>query len=526
MTEYTTPWGLPKPGPQNYIAGSTDSLRFSIGALADKTNQQLTQAAQPVLDLLAEHPVRFRGTLDAEQSIDELTSPSWNGIWTIGSANTNPALPNPVGVAGRLLVLNTTNDRYHRVDWRNNGGSYERTFQLTTVSAWHRIDNIFSYHGPPAEEITALHELTHRAQTGIWRIHENREFSDIPDEAHPGWEAGMLVNFTDGQSTTFQILSLNNQGDTPPTYFRTQKGSSGNFTDWTRWGATQEGDTNNLLRRSVEPKTYWEVSQSFDFTSYDDGEHYMDWLALQHPNTLEILTLGQSHEGRDIRAFQIGDPTLPTLYIICGQHGDEVMSRETVYLWVRDLLTRWAPNLLSTLCLVVTPTVNVDRITQTRVTARGTDLNRNWATRTAPEVQAAASVLHTHDVVLMIDAHEGGKFTHMQGLGPTSPNVSPAIREQADTLHNALQAAFDEAGSKFPYETYPSPDPDGDVRNTVAITEGITTYLFESPSLLGAEKWSPEPPWRHQLYLLAYETVLQHVTEHLEDYVNAKSQAQ
>lgn len=44
MTSYTNDWGLPKPDAADLIAGSSQNLRRDIGALADKTDQTLTQA--------------------------------------------------------------------------------------------------------------------------------------------------------------------------------------------------------------------------------------------------------------------------------------------------------------------------------------------------------------------------------------------------------------------------------------------------------------------------------------------------
>lgn len=61
MTSYTNDWGLPKPDPNDLIAGNSSNLRLDLHALADKTDQVLTQAhTQAVEDAKQEAQPRIQ----------------------------------------------------------------------------------------------------------------------------------------------------------------------------------------------------------------------------------------------------------------------------------------------------------------------------------------------------------------------------------------------------------------------------------------------------------------------------------
>src|SRR5690606_38160348 len=158
--------------------------------------------------------------------------------------------------------------------------------------------------------------------------------------------------------------------------------------------------------------------------------------------------------------------------------GDEPMAKEAVLTLARELAedgaldTFWADA-----CIVITPVVNADRINETRLNSTGTDLNRNWATRPTAEIQAASSVLDTHDVVLCIDGHEGGGTTQFKTVGPTAPGVHPSLQAMAA----ALGAALDDGLAGLPYQHAPYPGEDADViaRNRIALEWHATTMVYE-----------------------------------------------
>lgn len=112
MTSYTNDWGLPKPGPSDLIAGNSSNLRLDLHALADKTDQVLTQAAAASnsrlesLEDTREVTLRFVRNLSAGEDLNEITAP---GVYGISSASVSSQLVNnPLGYGiasrGNLIV--------------------------------------------------------------------------------------------------------------------------------------------------------------------------------------------------------------------------------------------------------------------------------------------------------------------------------------------------------------------------------------------------------------------------------------
>lgn len=522
------PQGVPGPeGPPGSVELTGVVPEISVG-----TNS-VNVGGRDVL-LLTHYAPYVRETLSADVDLNSLTSPADNGFWIIGSANSNPNMPAAPGVAGKLAVENSAFDRKQTLTFRSGGGTYERVGAGTTWREWQRIDSAFTPNGAVPSG-TALATLRTRPNAGMWTVPSTSTYPDLPEVSGTRQPAGLAV-FTTGLGDTIQIITFRfNQG----VFWRAET-SVGTFTDWTPLAADTSAIESEIqaveeqnarlhtaldaVRMGTSPSTTFE--QTAIFTSYDHGEAYMDWLAHQFPTKITILNLGASRQGRPIRAFQMGDPTKPTFYIMASQHGDEPMGREAAYLWVRSLCqdsTVSLQNFLAEACVVVTPVVNADRINVSRLTSSETDLNRNWVTKTSGEIQAAASVLSTHDVVLVVDAHEGGMYTHMQGIGPTADGVPQAVLDQAGRLHTHLGVSFGE--STFPWDDYPG-GPDVEVaRNAIALQEGITTYLFESPSLLASNMYSPTVTWRRDMYLHAYSATFEHFRANLGDYVAAKTAA-
>lgn len=485
--------------------------------------------------LLTHYAPYVRETLAADVDLNSMTSLSDNGFWTIGSANSNPNLPATPGVPGKLSVENAGFDRKQAITFRAGGGVYERDGAGDTWRSWRRVDSAFTPQGPLASG-TSLSAMRTRASAGVWNLNPASDYTDLP-ELSGARQPGALYVFTTGLGDTIQLASFRfNQG----AFWRVET-SVGVFTDWEPLGGANATDMELAItgmqdtiaglqtaltaaRMGTPPSTTFE--QTAVFTSYQHGEAYMDWVAEQFPTRVSILDLGESRLGIPIRAFQMGDPTKPTMYVMASQHGDEPMGREAAYLWVRELCqdsTFALQNFFQEACLVVVPVVNADRINVSRLSSSQTDLNRNWVTRTAKETQAAASVFATHDVVLMVDAHEGGRYTHMQGIGPTAEGVAQSVLDQSADLHAHLTASF--GSSSYPWDDYPGGADVEVARNAIALQESCTTYLFESPSLLSENMYSPTVTWRRDMYLHAYRSTFDHFRTNLADYVGAKASA-
>jgi protein MpaA len=92
----------------------------------------------------------------------------------------------------------------------------------------------------------------------------------------------------------------------------------------------------------------------------------------------ERETIGESHEGRPIRALRRGDPAAPAVLVVGCIHGDECAGIRVV-----RRLQHLAPRRFVDLWLV--PNLNPDgRAAGTRQNARGVDLNRNFPYRWEP----------------------------------------------------------------------------------------------------------------------------------------------
>lgn len=506
----------------------TDLIRGGDDAIS--TNAQRTVALHESLenrvvnieDVTDNGVPRIRGSLDTAQSLDGMTESSWNGYWTISSANTNPGLPATPGVAALLIVENTITDASQTLLFRFGGGNFFRTAADANWQSWLQTDGAFTRRGSlPADK--PLSSLVNRYDGGMWGISSSRSYPDLPDVSGTRQPAGM-ANFTTGLGDAIQIITFRyRQG----TFWRVQTSPTPAFTDWLPLHEDAQGIVDSavapfearirMLELATEPRTTFE--QTDTFTSYEAGDAFLDWFVAHHPE-VEILNLGPSRQDRPIRALQFGDPTKPTLYIMASQHGDEPMGREAAYIWARSLTERTD---LTDLCVVITPVVNVDRINVQRLSSSNTDLNRNWETRTTDEITAASSVFASHNVILTIDAHEGGTYTLMQGIGPTADTVPASLSAMGGQLHDHLTAAF--TAADMAWGDYPGGSETELARNNIPITEHSTTYLFESPSLLEADMYSPSVTWRRDLYLLAYDSLLEHVVTNLDAYVTAKNNA-
>lgn len=514
-------YGFSMPKDTDLIRGGDDAISTNATRTV-ALHESLKGRINTIEDITDNGVPHVRGSLDPTQSLDEMNTTEWNGYWTVSSTNTNPGLPATPGVAAVLIVENTITDASQTLLFRFGGGNFFRTAAGSNWQSWLQTDGAFTRRGTlPAD--TPLSSLVNRYDGGMWGISSSRSYPDLPTVSGTRQPAGM-ANFTTGLGDTIQIITFRyKQG----TFWRVQTSPTPAFTDWLPLHENAQGIVDSavapfearirMLELATEPRTTFEQTETF--TSYEEGDAFLDWFVAHHPE-VAILNLGPSRQGRPIRALQFGDPTKPTLYIMGSQHGDEPMGREAAYIWARSLAER---DDLTDLCVVITPVVNVDRINVQRLSSSNTDLNRNWATRTTAEITAASSVFDSHDVILTIDAHEGGTYTLMQGIGPTADTVPTTLTTMGSALHAHVTASF--TAADMAWGDYPGGPETELARNNIAITEGSTTYLFESPSLLEADMYSPSVAWRRDLYLLAYDSVLEHVLTNLGDYITAKNNA-
>lgn len=471
--------------------------------------------------------IDLRGTLDNSVDIFSLTKVSDNGYWVVPSANSNPNLPATPGVAGKLTVQNTANDKFLKVDFRSGGGSYV-AYGSPALSNWDRVDNPFSYKGSLPDETDINSMRSSRRWNGIWILSSTSKYPNAPLPTPHGSPA-MLINMATGLGDTYQrVIYRFGGGD----FDRKQVGTT-TFSDWVEYGSGSGGggDVSELEARvaileasSTTLKTTFETNKVF--TTYQEGEVFMDRLASIHKSKLRILNLGTSTMGRNVRAFEMGDPTKPTFYIMASQHGSEPMGREAAYIWVRELCSdnsTETQNFLNNYCVVVTPVVNVDMINVQRLSSSGTDLNANWSTESTKEIQAASWVLKNRNVVVTMDAHEGGLWKTMQADYPTAPEVAASIRTASAELYNYVEGAYSAASEAF--ARFNGSVELTQARNVIAHRYKSSTILFEGSSDLDANMYSPDVIYRINSYMVAYRSVFAYVRSNMTKLIAAKASA-
>ncbi|KAM0334551.1 hypothetical protein ACHAQA_001581 [Verticillium albo-atrum] len=147
------------------------------------------------------------------------------------------------------------------------------------------------------------------------------------------------------------------------------------------------------------PKAEW-----FDsYHSYADHLEYVEDLHLAFPKNSELVVIGQSYEGRDIRGIHLwgngGKASKPAIYWHATTHAREWITTMTVEYFLYRLISGFLNKdaevtaLLNTYDFYILPVVNPDGFVHSQTTDRlwrknrqprcnqaciGTDLNRNW----------------------------------------------------------------------------------------------------------------------------------------------------
>lgn len=148
----------------------------------------------------------------------------------------------------------------------------------------------------------------------------------------------------------------------------------------------------------------------------------MAWTSLAAEQTLlddaaasanaEVALLGSSVEGRPIRAVAFGPGRVfgvgnrADLLLTGCVHGNEPAGREAQLEHIASWIAA-PPAFLSTLTIVIVPTVNPDGFeASNRQNANEEDLNRDWMRLTQRETQVVAPLLGDRQPYLVIDQHE------------------------------------------------------------------------------------------------------------------------
>lgn len=126
-------------------------------------------------------------------------------------------------------------------------------------------------------------------------------------------------------------------------------------------------------------------------------------------DVMQIESVGKSVQQRDILLVRLAAaPNLPSVYVICRQHGDEAAPTEAALQLIREMVQNpERQELLRRVALHIVPIANPDGADgYKRANARGVNLNRDWARQTQPETRAIARSIARSNTHVVIDAHE------------------------------------------------------------------------------------------------------------------------
>lgn len=391
--------------------------------------------------------------------------------------------------------------------WTNIDGEWSRRQIDGVWSPWVRVD-VSDFDKGIIEDGVALDTIL---EAGNYRVTQGQTHANSPFPS-PGTSYTLEVL---GMGTSWRMQRATDQYG--QVKFRSGVGSGGvNWNGWRDFPETSGGGggggnlTGGLSRTAMETTGYW--------TSLADEETYYDNLNVHRG--IEILNIGKSFENRDMRAIRIGNPNKPAILFVGEQHGNEPGGREGLMIFAREVLNNPKNMALPDVCLLIVPTANPDRFNQTRNSANGINLNRDWELRTEPETQAITSLLTSHNVVAGLDIHNFGYIRHVS-MRESRKGPAP-VQSAALDLYNALFAAYEAAGQSVrQYGEPEDPITDGSMANELAGIHGIPGVLLEMPYHRELTNlYTPEPAWHAQMALLGAEAFLDYVWRNLETFAN------
>jgi len=129
---------------------------------------------------------------------------------------------------------------------------------------------------------------------------------------------------------------------------------------------------------------------NLNYPSYDENVAKLKQLHQSYPKITKLFSIGKSVEGRELWVMKISDnPNIdefePEFKYISSMHGDEIVGRELLILFMDDLLKMYKNNnekvieLVNKTEIFIMPSMNPDGSeVPRRANANGVDLNRNF----------------------------------------------------------------------------------------------------------------------------------------------------
>lgn len=167
------------------------------------------------------------------------------------------------------------------------------------------------------------------------------------------------------------------------------------------------------------------------FTEYEDMMPFLQKLAAQYPETMNLSFIGESQKGEKIPLVKLkkanvsGQPI--KVWMQGGLHGNEPASTEGMLWLIQQILEKPDYNkLLNRLELAIVPMVNIDGMNKgSRYAANGLDLNRDQTKLNAPESTVLKNAFNAFAPEVAVDFHEYRPFrrdyARLSSYGVTVP---------------------------------------------------------------------------------------------------------
>ena len=288
---------------------------------------------------------------------------------------------------------------------------------------------------------------------------------------------------------------------------------SGSWNDWTTL-PNQAATAPEGVATSGLPVLDMEVTGKW--TPNANGDNFLKDLSEKH-EMVTVEEIGRSRDDWPIYAAIIGDPTLPAVLVVAGQHGTEVGPPEGAWLWCREL-TKQKSLALMDVCVIVVPMVNPDNRFIARGNKNAVDLNRDWLDFSQPETQAVRTILDKYNVVAAVDLHNFGyprETSYKESAYGDTTTQSLAVE-----IENVIATAL--AEDEQPARRYGPEMTDTSFSNAVSALYEVPSILVEIPCG-GYGEWTfdvynPAPSWQAHIAHLTCDAVLSHVAKNITSY--------
>ena len=450
----------------------------------------------------------YKPTLTTSSSIDTLPS----GLYPVPNTSVARALELPLGEPGELRTtwLGTDGIRRRQTYYTDRttpdlGMSiYRRWYYNGTWKPW----SLESQSYPTSLGTENLNDITENGthiQVSTSNGTKDRNYPVTGD----GTAIIGVLRVTTSSGFVEQIFTEFRNGKI---HFR-GRNVSGAWNDWTTL-PNQTVTAPEGVATSGLPVLDMEVTGKW--TPNTNGDNFLKELAAKH-EMVTVEEIGRSLHDWPMYAAVIGDPTLPAVLVIAGQHGTEVGPPEGAWLWCREL-TKQKTLALMDVCVIVVPLVNPDNRFIARGNKAAVDLNRDWVDFSQPETQAVATLFNEYNIVAGVDVHNFGyprETSYQESAYGDTTTQSLAVE-----LENVISTALAEDGQ--PHRRYGPGNAETSFPNGVSALYEVPSILIEIPcggyGTWTFDVYNPAPSWQAHITHLTCDAVLEHVATNIDRY--------